>query len=247
MCRLIVAVGTFDPKEIIAGAVAMASGRNAEHDSTILVHPDGWGAVWRDPASATGLSVLRDVRPATESLAESGLDAIRTDLLAIHLRRASDPATRGPRFTHPLQRPADDWCFMHNGSQPTVHRMLGLERSTFDSAEYFDYLIPAGALMLDEQATLDRLREIPPGGNCGNAVAVRRDRAYVIHWRSDRDLWPRYFTMHQLVEPGRRIVASEVIPSIAPAGRWEALPPDTLMELCCEEERTASNLGTYDN
>ncbi len=231
MCRLILAVGTFDAKEIVAGAVAMASGRTAAHDSPILNHPDGWGAVWSDPTSATGLSALRDVRPAAESAADSGLGSIRTDFLAVHVRNATRPTTKGISYTHPLGRPADGWYFMHNGSQPTVHRMLGLERSTFDSTEYFDYLIPAGALRLDERATRDRLRRIPPGGNSANAFAVRRGRAYVIHWQTDRLKWPRYFTMHQLVEPGRRVIASEVIPEIAPAGRWEPLPPDTVTEL----------------
>jgi len=231
MCRLIVATGTFDAGDIVEGAVAMAAGRTADHDSSLVVHPDGWGAVWRDPASPSGLAVLRDARPATERARDSGLAAIRTDFLAIHVRRAINPATTGGRFTHPLERPADGWYFMHNGSLPTVHQLLGLERSTFDSAEYFDYLIPAGARALEESETLARLRAIPPGGNSGNAVAVRRDRAYVIHWRVVREVWPRYFTMHELVEPGRRIIASEVIPALAPAERWRPLPPDSVTEL----------------
>ena len=231
MCRLIVATGTFDAGDIVEGAVAMAAGRTADHDSSFVVHPDGWGAVWRDPASASGLAVLRDARSATESARASGLTAVKTDFLAIHVRHANTPTTKGARFTHPLERPADGWYFMHNGFLPTVYQLLGRERSTFDSAEYFDYLIPVGTRALEERETLARLRAIPPGGNSGNAVAVPRDRAYVIHWRAVREVWPRYFTMHELVEPGRRIIASEVIPSLAPADRWRPLPPDTVTEL----------------
>jgi glutamine amidotransferase len=231
MCRLIVATGTFDAGEIVESAVSMAAGQTAAHDSSFVVHPDGWGAVWRDPASAHGLSVLRDVRPAPESALASGLAAIKTNFLAIHVRHANNPTTKGARFTHPLERPADGWYFMHNGFLPTVYQLLGLERSTFDSAEYFDYLIPAGARALDGQETLDRLRAIPPGGNSGNAVAVRQDRAYVIQWRADHAVWPRYFTMHELIEPERHIIASEIIPSLGPADRWRPLAPDTVMEL----------------
>ncbi|HWO21752.1 MAG TPA: class II glutamine amidotransferase [Kofleriaceae bacterium] len=223
-------MGAFDAAAIVEGAIAMASGRTADHDGSFVVHPDGWGAVWRDADSASGLSVRRDHRPATESALDSGLAAIETDFLAIHVRYANNPTTKGASFTHPLQRRADDWYFMHNGSLPTVYQLLGLERSTFDSAEYFDYLIPAGAHALEERETLARLRAIPPGGNSGNAVAVRRDRAYVIHWRAAGDVWPRYFTMHELVEPKRRIIASEVIPSLAPADRWRELSPDTVTE-----------------
>jgi Glutamine amidotransferases class-II len=230
MCRIIMATGAFDAGEIVEGAIAMAAGQTANHDSSFVVHPDGWGAVWRDPSSASGLAVRRDARSATESALESGLATIRTDFLAIHVRHANNPTTKDARFTHPLQRSADGWYFMHNGFLPTVYRLLGLERSTFDTAEYFDYVIPAGAQGLEERETLARLRAIPPGGNSGNAVAVRGDRAYVIHWRAVREVWPRYFTMHELVEPKRRIIASEVIPSLAPADRWRELPPDTVTE-----------------
>lgn len=231
MCRLILAIGTFDSQDIVNAAVAMASGQTANHDSPLRNHRDGWGAIWSDSASSTGLSVMRNVRPAEETAINSGICAIRTGFLAIHVRNATYPTTRGLEYTHPLQRAVDGWYFMHNGSQPTVHQMLGLEHSTFDSAEYFDYLIPASAQKMDEQSTLDRLRRIPEGGNCGNAFAVSKDRAYVIHWQSPGSLWPRYFTMHQLIEPERRIIASEVVPSIAPASNWEPVPAGTLIEL----------------
>jgi glutamine amidotransferase len=129
---------------------------------------------------------------------------------------------------------------MHNGSLPTVHRLLGMERSTFDSAEYFDYIVPPGAARLGARETLRRLEAIPPGGNSANAVAVRGDRAYVIHWTAPGDRWPRYFTMHQFVGRGVRVVASEVIPSIAPADRWEEVPPGTVLELPFTRERIAT-------
>jgi hypothetical protein len=37
--------------------------------------------------------------------------------------------------------------------------------------------------------------------------------------------------MHELVEPGRRIIASDVIPALAPADRWRPIPPETVLEL----------------
>lgn len=230
MCRLILATGTFDAKDIVAGAVAMASGETANHDSPLLIHNDGWGAIWSDATSAHGLSVYRDTRPATQTAFDSGLTTLRTNFLAIHVRNATYPTTMGLAYTHPLQRSVDNWFFMHNGSQPTVHKMLGLVRSSFDSAEYFDYLIPAGARMLDENVTMERLGRIPKGGNSGNAFAVCPERAYVIHWRAPDSPWPRYFTMHQLIEPERRIVSSEIITTIAPADFWQPVASNTLIE-----------------
>jgi glutamine amidotransferase len=138
----------------------------------------------------------------------------------------------GPRFTHPLQRPGEDWYFMHNGSQPTVHRLLGLAESRFDSAEYFDYLIPPGSTTLDAAEALERLRRIPePGSNSGNAFAIRPDGAYVIHWRSPADRWPLYFTMHELVTPEARIVSSEIVTALGPEEAWRPLAPQSIVPI----------------
>lgn len=231
MCRMIVAHGHFQVRSIVAAAVAMATGQTADHDGAFCEHPNGWGALWRDPASPTGICVLRDPRPAADTALASPLCEVRTDFLAVHVRRAMPAHNVGLRFTHPLQRAADDWHFMHNGSQPTVHKALGLAHSVFDSAEYFDYLIPAGADELDRETTMQRLRSIPePGANSGNAIAVRQGRAYLVHWRSPGDNWPRYFTMQEFVGEGLRVIASEVVPALAPARAWRPVPPQTLLE-----------------
>jgi glutamine amidotransferase len=228
---MIIAVGRFNSADIVAAAVALAAGETADHDGAFTQHPHGWGALWRDPGAPGGLSALRDVRPATDSMA-AALAAIDTDFLAIHLRRSMSAQTLGPRFTHPLQRPDDHWYFMHNGSQPTVHRLLGLPESRFDSAEYFDYLIPPRSAAIDAPEALEKLRLIPePGSNSGNAFAVRPGMAYVIHWRSPSDRWPRYFTMHELSTPDARIISSEIVPALAPAAHWRPLPPQSILEI----------------
>ncbi|HEX8125475.1 MAG TPA: hypothetical protein VF548_07830 [Allosphingosinicella sp.] len=230
MCRMIFAQGSFDPRAIFDAAAAMAAGRTADHEGAFTEHPHGWGALWRDPGSPRGLAVLRDVQPAATAVPGCAVPE-KTDFLAVHVRRAVLPSTVGPQFTHPLEREADDWLFMHNGSQPTLYRLLGLPCSTFDSAEYFRYLVPEGAHRLDRDETIRRLEAIPePGSNSGNAIAVNRDRAYLIHWRSPNDDWPRYFTMQQLRTPDFRIVSSEVIPSLAPARHWQPVEPQSVLE-----------------
>jgi hypothetical protein len=81
---------------------------------------------------------------------------------------------------------------------------------------------------------------MPPGGNSANAFAVRRGRAYVIHWTAPGNSTPRYFTFYRFAEPGLQVVASEVVPSLAPADRWEPLPPDSVTEILFDCERQAS-------
>lgn len=231
MCRMILAMGRFESRSIVAAAVAMAEGLTSDHEATFNRHPHGWGASWRDAASPKRIGVFRDQRPATQAALDSPVAQIETGLLAVHVRRAIAVDTVGLGFTHPLERAADDWVFMHNGSQPTIHRLLGLERSRFDSAEYFDYLIPKGARRLDPQVALSRLADIPePAGNCANAIALSTDRVYVVHWRSPSDGWPLYFTMHRLKTPDCEIISSEIIPDLGPPEDWQPLAPQSVEE-----------------
>ncbi|MEU3752253.1 class II glutamine amidotransferase [Streptomyces olivoreticuli] len=231
MCRLILATGEFSASEILGAAEAMSCGRTANHDGPTQVHPNGWGALWRRSDDPQGIGTHRDVRPLTESHHESPVSELKTDFLAVHARHATLAKNHGMQFTHPLTREGETtWHFMHNGFLPTVHRNLGMPESEFDSREYFDYIVPAGSRRLDEQETLARLRAIAPGGSSGNAIAVNRDFAYVIHWSSPGSS-PSYFGMSRLRTERYTVIASEIIPGLAPADRWEPLPADSLTEI----------------
>lgn len=208
----------------------MSTGVTALDDVPTRVHPNGWGAVWRT-AEGT-LATHRNHRSLAESR-EHRLDALRTDMLAVHVRHATLPDRIGPRFTHPLERLDDSgpWYFMHNGFLPTVYQSLGLSASAFDSAEYFDYLRPHGEEELDIDRTLERLRAIPPGGTSGNAILLNPRRAYIVHWTAPQAPYQDYFTLRRLRLPEAEIIASEPIPALAGVHRWETLPPATVIEL----------------
>lgn len=232
MCRLIMASGLFSSAEILRAAEDMSCGRTADHDGPTNVHPNGWGAVWREAGLADGIAFHRDVRPLTESAAESPVPAVTTDFLAVHARHATLARNHGPEFTHPLLRAGETpWFFMHNGFLPTVYRNLGLPESQFDSMEYFDYIVPEGSRELNEAETLKRLGAIPAGGSSGNAIAVSPRAAHVIHWTTPGTTSPRYFRMHRLTTPDCTVISSEVLPALGPADAWEPLPPDTLTKI----------------
>ena len=226
MCRLILAHGTFLARDILSAALAMSQGLTATGEGPTRCHPNGWGAVWRDLESGR-LVTHRDERTICQDALPRGLD---TDTLAVHVRHATLARTRGREFTHPLNR-GDAWQFMHNGFLPTVYRQLGLPASRFDSAEYFDYIVPRGSSSLDPGRTLRRLETLEPGGSSGNAIAMNASHAYVIHWTFADNAYPRYFTMHRYSTPSLVVVSSEIIPELAPPGQWEPLAPQSVIEI----------------
>lgn len=233
MCRLILARGDFRTDDIVDAALAMSAGDTADHEGPTRVHPDGWGAVWRDPTVAGTLGYHRDVRSMADSVHESPIRSVHSDFLTIHTRHATLKRNAGLRFTHPLERIEDGftWYFMHNGFLPTVYQRLGLPGSKFDSAEYFEYIVPRDSMMIDENETRMRLRAIPPGGTSGNAVAVNREYAYIIHWTSELNRFPRYFVMHRLVRPNVLVVSSEIISALAAPAEWEPLKPEQILSI----------------
>lgn len=237
MCRLILARGRFDPAAVTAAAVSMSDGQTADHDGPITRHPNGWGAVWRDRGAPWGVRTHRDTRPMVDSAHESPLNGISTDFLAIHVRHATLARNHGVAFTHPLERldGSMPWYFMHNGFLPTVHRLLGHAESEFDSAEYFQYVVPPGTTALAADQTFARLSAIPAGGNSGNAIAINPRRAYVIHWSPEPVRYIRYFTMHRLARPDRLIISSEPVPALAPLDEWEPIPANTLLDVSLDD------------
>ncbi|MEU9410989.1 hypothetical protein AB0E08_35595 [Streptomyces sp. NPDC048281] len=231
MCRMVLASGSFDTADILAAAITMSRGETADHDNATICHRHGWGAVWRDLRTGK-LASHRDPSPAWQGMPDSTLTDLQTDFLAVHVRNATLPAKQGIRFTHPLTRQTDDWYFMHNGYMPTVHRLLGLERSEFDSAEYFDYLVPPGAGTLSEGDVLKRLRAVPPGGSTsGNAIAVNRRGASIVHWSPSDTPTPRFFTLHEFVTSEVHVVSSERVPALAESSLWREVAPASVFTI----------------
>lgn len=229
MCRLILAKGEFSSARLLDAAVAMSCGLTAEHEGPIKRHPNGWGAIWRQGGE---LVVHRDTRPIEESWHESPIRELQTDFLAIHVRHATLEKNHGMRFTHPLRHDGErPWFLLHNGFLPTIYKLLGKERSEFDSQEYLEFLMRQAALQLDLSETSSKLAEIPPGGSSANAFLVTDDRAYVIHWTPADNPYPNYFTMHRLESSQGVIFASEVIDALGPRDRWQPLPARHIVEV----------------
>ncbi|WP_207794520.1 class II glutamine amidotransferase [Nostoc sp. UIC 10630] len=234
MCRMILALGSFSTQSVLNAALSMSEGMTASHDGPICRHPNGWGALWRNSLASHGLSVHRDTRSIKESLRQSLLHEIETDFLTIHVRHATLAHNQGIECTHPITRQGMlvPWYLFHNGFLPTVYQKLGLERSTFDSGEYFDYIIPPTQdKFSDNLEIIKKLENLAPGGSSANAIVVNPKRAYVIHWTPKNTRFPLYFTMYKVQTKSAFFIASEIISKIAPYECWHPLTQGEIIEL----------------
>ncbi|MFZ5485354.1 MAG: class II glutamine amidotransferase [Pseudomonadota bacterium] len=87
-------------------------------------NPDGWGVAWRE-----GSEFWLDKEPEPGCASPRFLeviDALRTDLLIAHVRKARFPPVNTLANTHPFLRDCcgRHWAFAHNGLVPEV---VGLE------------------------------------------------------------------------------------------------------------------------
>lgn len=93
-------------------------------------NPDGWGLAWRN---ASGFELAKEAQPACASrrFAELG-NAVHSDLLIAHVRKARFPRVNSHENTHPFRHQCCNrtWIFAHNGLVPEV---VDLERVRDDA------------------------------------------------------------------------------------------------------------------
>jgi predicted glutamine amidotransferase len=121
MCRMIAAVGRFEPALLRCALVRMAANDNPAHDherracGDSFRHTDGWGMAWVQDGRLRTLR--RTVSVLLDDVAER-IDPLRTGLLLLHARHATTPRSIRTENTHPFSATllGKDWAFCHNGS-----------------------------------------------------------------------------------------------------------------------------------
>lgn len=249
MCRMILAVGRFDPQQVAAAATLMSEGATAIEVGPTQVHRDGWGALYRR-TSTSELFTYRSLRPLADGLEGLSLPSDGVDLLALHARHATLASTRGIAFTHPVSRDDSSWYLMHNGYMPTVYRELGLDHSSFDTREYFDYIVPGSDLRIDGRELLAKLERLAPGGSSANAFLFNSERAYAFNWFPPDSRYAGFYRMWSLYTDDAIYIASDPIATLGEATRWQPLPVGRLVEIhlgACTRASAAPALASERN
>ncbi|MDD5090289.1 MAG: class II glutamine amidotransferase [Candidatus Wallbacteria bacterium] len=122
MCRMIMALGDFDPGPVVDGLLLMASDQNEKHECNrcckggqgSFTHRDGWGALEYDGRD------FKITRSDLFCVEDSSINALKSDysrLLVLHARKHSS-GTRAIPDPHPFLKTINgqDFFFCHNGT-----------------------------------------------------------------------------------------------------------------------------------
>lgn len=238
MCRMIAAIGRFDPCQLVDAAVSMSCGTKAMHEYSStspsnptcgIRHYDGWGAVYL--ADNNRLECVRsDLKFSADPL-KSNLRQLQTSLLVIHVRSASVKTQIGMDFVHPIERTLNNrqLFFFHNGFVPDAFRLLGRKTSRWDTEDLFDWLLPSLSNP-SREGLQDRLSRLPPSTKAANFIFAEGKGLMVCNWFPETATAPRYYTMHSFESEHSSFFASESISEIAPIERWKPLGNGKIIE-----------------
>ena len=223
VCRMIIAQGTFSVVDVMSAARAMAAGETATHDGVIKQHLDGWGCLWITHGK---VRTLHGEGSFVEALSTMDVSSIKTRFLAVHVRHATLRENSGIKYSHPLKfdNGLGCWYLMHNGYLPTVYLHLGLKKSSFDSAEYLEYIVGSvQSLDISEVYLTAKLSGLLPGGSSGNCFLIAGNKAWAWQWFSKDIVCADYFTMRHFKAAEVEYISSEILPFLGDEPKWRSM------------------------
>ena len=238
MCRMIAAVGRFDPAALRRSLVLMAANENPAHDheyrsrGASFRHTDGWGMAWTQDGR------LRTVRRTISVLLDDWverIDPLQTDILLLHARKATPPGSISTMNTHPF--PATflgrDWAFCHNGA---VESLEGLRLAPgiaptgeTDSERLFHHFLAELAERALPEAALAATIAVPRDFTALHCLVATTDRVLAAARRHPAKSQPEYHALWLGEGSGLRVVSSEPVDGLGCV--WTRLPEPGVVAL----------------
>jgi predicted glutamine amidotransferase len=248
MCRMIAAVGRFEPAALRRALVLMAANDNPAHEherrslGSSFRHVDGWGAAWIQEGR---LNVLRRTISVLSDDWVDRIDGLQTELLLLHARLATISGSARTENTHPFPATCSgrDWAFCHNGS---VNDLDGLRTApglapsgVTDSERLFHHFLAemaarsrGGCDSLDAGALEEALAAtvaVPQDFTAMHCLAASSDRVLAVTRRHPTRGEPDYHALWLGEGTGLRTVSSEPVDGLG--CDWTRLPEPGVITL----------------
>lgn len=225
MCRMIVAIGEIQTKELIDDLVIIAKGNNEIHEKNPvygkLIHGDGWGIAYLKDGKWETYKSLSPIYEDDEKIHE--LENLKTKAIILHVRKA----TKGEKNlanTQPFSyhNQTGDFLFAHNG---TIYDELLVENNfvdgTSDSVMWFNKM-----LNCFQKDTLLKSMSIK-NYTSANFIFVSPGKIIVGQNYNEN---PIYSTMKIFKEDNSVIISSEILPTLKQKN-WKNLDNHTYIEI----------------
>jgi len=231
MCRMLIASGNFNLKELFDGIIIMAQDQNKLHEFNkekglgSFQHSDGWGIAYLDKNDQWILE--KSISPIYDDIKINNFKDIDTKLTIIHARRG----TKGEKTfnnTHPFNN--EDHIFCHNGHvQNLIKLPLQFEpEGDTDSERLFNSIISNFNDKKNNftQAIAKTLRK---NNRCKgtNIIFTNKNDSYIAVKENTR---PGYYNMFLGIKKDALVISSEILPNLK-GFKWEELEGGTLIRI----------------
>jgi len=211
MCRMLLAIGEFNISKIIDSFLLMANDQNETHERHLIFekgtfkHKDGWGAAYLDETG--NWRMIRSILPIFEDKRIIELKDIKTNLLILHARKASQGKIAVDNC-HPFK--FKEWVFCHNGG---INETIKFNddykpKGDTDSERLFYSLLTDinKNPQIDKtvRTNIAKYKENPEA----NIVLANKNYSYVYLNKNDKI---NYYQMKFLKEKNQLIISSEVL------------------------------------
>jgi glutamine amidotransferase len=235
---MIAAVGRFEPAALRRALVRMAANDNPAHDheyrsrGAAFCHTDGWGMAWAQDGH------LRTVRRTISVLLDDWverIDPLRTNLLLLHARKATQPGSISTENTHPFPITffGRDWAFCHNGAVDDLDELRtapGIAPAGgTDSERLFHHFLAELAARTLPEAALAATIAVPQDFTALHCLAATTDRVLAAACRHPAKSRPGYHALWLGEGPGLQIASSEPVDGLGCA--WTRLPEPGVVAL----------------
>ena len=229
MCRMIIAIGEIEAKNLISDLVLMAQGLNTVHERNMNLgefkHENGWGISYLDIKTNIWYT-YKSLKPIYNDEKVHDFINLRTKAIVLHARKA----TKGEvslENTQPINYHSNkgDFFFVHNGtiqdiSMSEKHDVQG----NSDTVQWFNKLLnkfnEKDEIFKDEIYSFDNYTG-------ANFFLVTPKKIFI---GQSYKKFPKYYSMKMLNENGNIIVSSE-IPNTMKNRDWKDLDNGSILEL----------------
>ncbi len=212
MCRMLIAAGKINSKELFQVAIAMAKDQTSTHEFNEAngqgswLHDDGWGIAWLEKGNWQSFKSTTAIFDDPQINTFSNL---KSNFVMIHIRKrmGSETAIQNTHPFHLQRNDVGDFMFCHNGyagDNFSFDPSFEVKGDT-DSEKIF-YSILTKMKEQDVQSSIKEVLNSIETTTGSNIILANKEKSFIA---SKENQYPKYYNMYIGKRKGTVVIASE--------------------------------------